>query len=63
MNRAQKGAWFGLTMAGLLLIFFIPRFFFTPAMRLYLFWLSPNFGIVVVLLIFLLTFLLRKKGR
>ncbi|UCC22667.1 MAG: hypothetical protein JSW23_00940 [Planctomycetota bacterium] len=63
MNRAQKSAWFGLTMAGLLLIFFIPRFFFTPPLRLYLFWLSPNFGIVVVLLIFLLTFLLRKKGR
>jgi hypothetical protein len=63
MNRTQKSAWFGLAMSILLLMFFIPRFFFTPAMRLYLFWLSPNFGIVVVLLIFLLTFLLRKKGR
>jgi len=60
MNRAQKSAWFGLTIAVLLLIFFIPHVFFvTPASRLDLLWLSPAFGIVVVLLIFLL----RKKGQ
>ncbi len=61
MNRAQKSAWFGLTMSMLLLICLIPRvLLITPASRLIdLLWLSPAFGFVVVLLIFLL----RKKGQ
>lgn len=57
----KKKAKFGMTMAVLLLIYRIPHVvLITPASRLIdLLWLSPAFGIVIVLLIFLL----RRKSQ
>jgi len=58
MNRAQKMAWFGLTMSTLLLIFFVTSVFALPRASLLfnLLRFSPAFGFIVLPIIFL-----RKK--
>ncbi len=60
MNRAQKMAWFGLTMSTLLLIFFVTSVFALPRASLLfnLLRFSPAFGFIVLPIIFL-----RKKGQ
>ncbi len=60
MNRAQKSAWFGLTMSILLFIFFVTSVLALPRASLLfnLLRFSPAFGFIVLLIIFL-----RKKGQ
>lgn len=58
MNRAQKSAWFGLTMSTLLLVLFVTSVLVArPAPQLSnLLWFSPALGLSALLIIFL-----RKK--
>jgi len=60
MNRAQKSAWFGLTMSTLLLIFFVTRVFALPRASLLfnLLRFSTAIGFIVLPIIFL-----RKTGQ
>ena len=60
MNRAQKMAWFGLTMSMLLLIFFVTSVLALPRASLLfnLLRFSPALGFIVLPIIFL-----RNKGQ
>lgn len=60
MNRAQKSAWFGLTMSTLLLIFFVTSLFALP--RASLLFNSHRFSIAIGLVVLTIVFL-RKRGQ